>query len=240
MPKPIDMFNEQCNPRIMQLLSEKSTVKQEVFRKSHDYFALLKNIVSQIAVNLNTDICKVDETVKVEFKDKNNFECEIHFGGDILLFNMQTNVFTFDKSHAIWRNSYVQDDERRAYFVMINIYNFLADSFRYQRMEDMGILLGRLFINREGHFFVEGKRQLGFMFSDLARQEIDEQSLKDVVDTAIIQGLEFDLTVPDYREAMLVSVGEIMATSNELHLKTSKKVELGYYSRMESSNKKIK
>jgi len=39
---------------------------------------------------------------------------------------------------------------------------------------------------------------------------------------------------------MLVSVREIMETSNELHLKTSKNVEIGYYSRMEFGNKKIK
>lgn len=224
----------------MELLSERSTVKQEVYRKSFEYFALLKQTLKQVAVNLNSDICKVDESVKVDYKDKNNFECEIHFGGDILLFNMQTNVFTFNKGHAVWRTGYVKEDQSRAYFIMINIYNFLADSFKYHRTEDMGVLLGRMFINREGHFFVEGKRQLGFMFSDLAHQQISEQSLKDVVDTAIIQGLEFDLTVPDYRDVMLVSVREIMETSNELHLKTSKNVEIGYYSRMESVNKKIK
>jgi hypothetical protein len=234
------MINDQCNPRIMQLLTEKSSVKQEVYRKSQDYFQLIKQTVNQVALNLNSDICKVDESVKVEYKDKNNFECEIHFGGDILLFNMHTNVFTFKKSHAIWRNGYVKEDVSRAYFTMINIYNFLADSIKYHRTEDMGVLLGRLFINREGHFFVEGKRQLGFLFSDLAHQEVGEQSLKEVVDTAIIQGLEFDLTVPDYRDVMLVSVREIMETSNELHLKTSKNVEIGYYSRMESDQKKIK
>ena len=239
MPKPTSMFNEQCNPRIMQLLAEKSTVKQEVYRKSHDYFSLLKSIVEKIAVDLNSDICKVDESVKVEYKDKNNFECEIHFSGDVLLFNMQTNVFTFDKKHALWRTSYIKEDASRAYFTMINIYNFLADSFKFHRSADMGVLLGRIFINREGHFFVEGKRQLGFLFSDLAHQKVGAQSLKDVVDTAIIQGLEFDLTVPDYRQVMLVSVREIMETSNELHLKTSKNVEIGYYSRMESSDKKI-
>ncbi len=234
------MTNEPCNPRIMQLLTERASVKQQVFRDSHGHFKMLKQIVKQIADGLSGDICKVDESVKVAYKDKNNFECEIHFSGDILLFNMQTNVFTFDRNHAIWRSSYVKEDERRAYFTMINIYNFLADSFKYHRNRDVGILLGRLFINREGHFFVEGKRQLGFLFSNLAHQELTEESLKKVVDTAIIQGLEFDLTVPDFREVMLVSVGEIMETSNELHLKTSKKVELGYYSRMETGDKKIR
>ncbi len=234
------MFKVDCNPQIMELLTTKASVKQQIFRESRGHFDKLKKIVREIAEILSEDICKVDESVKVSFKDKSSYECEIHFSGDVLLFNMQTNVFTFDKGHAIWRNSYVKEDESRAYFTMINIYNFLADSFRYNRSRDMGVLLGRLFINREGHFFVEGKRQLGFMFSNLAQQELNEASLKKVVDTAIIQCLEFDLTVPDYRDVMLVSVREIMETSNELHLKTSKKVELGYYSRMESTDKKIR
>lgn len=224
----------------MELLTDKASVKQEIFRNSHEQFSLLKQIVKEVADNLSSDICKIDESVKVKYKDKNNFECEIHFSGDVLLFNMQTNVFTFDRSHAIWRSSYIKADTSRAYFTMINIYNFLADSFKYHRTQDVGILLGRIFINREGHFFVEGRRQLGFLFANLAQQQLSEQSLKEVIDTAIIQCLEFDLTVPDYREVMLVSVGEIMETSNVLHLKTSKKVGLGYYSRMEAGHKKIK
>lgn len=227
------MKKNPCNPRIIELLTEKSSVKQEVFRKGKDYFAQLKECVQQVADTLDSSICEVDESVKVEYKDKSVYECELHFSGDILLFNMHTNVFTFDNDHAIWKTGYIKEDRSRAYFAMINIYNFLADSIRYDRQNDMGILLGRMFVNREGHFFVEGKRQLGFMFNNLVQQEVSPEMLKKVVDTAVIHGLEFDLTVPDYREVMMVSVKQIRQTSNELHLKTAKKVELGYYSRME-------
>ncbi|MDZ7847086.1 MAG: hypothetical protein U5L96_10100 [Owenweeksia sp.] len=34
-----------CNPRIVELLSEKASVKQEVFRKGKDYFKQLKEVV---------------------------------------------------------------------------------------------------------------------------------------------------------------------------------------------------
>ena len=234
------MSKEHCNPRVMELLTRKASVKQEVFRKSQDQFNLLKKTLKQVAHSLSSGICEVDESVKVTYKDKNSFECEIQFSGDVLLFNMQTNVFTFDRNHAMWRTGYIKEDESRAYFTMINIYNFLADSFKFHRTQDMGILLGRLFVNREGHFFVEGKRQLGFLFSNLAQQVLNEESMEDIVNTAVIQGLEYDLTVPDFRESMLISVREILETSKELHLKTSKKVELGYYSRMEAPDKKIR
>ena len=229
--------NQPCNPRILELLSEKSSVKQEVFRKSKDYFKQLKEIVRGISTNLDEKICTVDNAVKVEFKDKGLNECELHFSGDMLLFNMHTNVFSFDKSHHLWKTGYLREDSKRGYFAVINIYNFMADSIRYNRYKDMGVLLGRIFVNREGHFFVEGKRQLGFLFSQLDRQKLSEESLKKIVDAAIIQSLEYDLTVPDYRDVMLVSVREILETSNELQLKTSKKVELGYYSRMQGEGK---
>lgn len=231
------MEENPCNPRIIQLLSEKSSLKQEVFRKGKDYFGQLKGMVGKISTDLDQNICEVDNSVKIEFKDKGSFECELHFSGDVLLFNMHTNVFTFDKGNALWKTGYIREDPKRAYFAMINIYNFLADSFRYKRYKDMGVLLGRIFVNREGHFFVEGKRQLGFMFTKLGQQTLDENALKKIIDTAVVQGLEYDLTVPDYKDVMLVSVREIMETSNELHLKTSKKVELGYYSRMKASQK---
>lgn len=226
-----------CNPRVMELLSEKSSVKQEVFRKGKDYFAQLKELVGQTAHGLQESICEVDDSVKVEFKDKGIFECELYFSGDVLLFNMHSNVFTFNRSNFLWRTGYIKEDPRRAYFAMVNIYNFMADSFRYNRYKDVGVLLGRLFINREGHFFVEGKRHLGFVFSKLGQQKMDTDVLKKIIDTSIIQGLEYDLTVPNYRDVMVVSVKQIKETSDELHLKTGKQVELGYYSRMQGRKK---
>ena len=37
----------------------------------------------------------------------------------------------------------------------------------------------------------------------------------------MIYSLEYDLTVPEYRDAMVVSVRQIQEMSNELHLKNS-------------------
>ena len=66
---------------------------------------------------------------------------------------MHTNTFSFDKSHQIWNSSYVKEDEYKAYCGVINVYNFLSDSFKYNRANDLGYMIGRLFINKEKHFF---------------------------------------------------------------------------------------
>lgn len=222
----------QCNTRVMQLLTEKASIKQEVFRKSKDYFSMMKAVVESVTTCVADEVVKVDEALKLQFKDNSPNECELHFSGDVLLFNMHTNVFTFDPSHRIWQAGYIKEDRRRAYFAMINIYNFLADSLNYQRLNDAGLLLARVFVNREGHFFVEGKKQMGFIFNHPGQQMMNESNIKELVDTAMICSLEHDLTVPDYKDSMVVSVRQIQTLSDELQVKTSKKVGLGYYPRM--------
>lgn len=222
-----------CHPKVFDLLSHKSVLKQKIFREGKKYFSTLKELANDMASCYDEQVCKVDDSVKIEFKDKGTFECELHFGGDILLFTMHTNVFTFERNHIIWKNGYVKEDKNRAYFCMINIYNFLADSLRYNRMDDQGVLLGRIFINHEGHFFVEGRKQLGFLFNHIGQQTINQDTLREILNTAMIYSLEYDLTVPPYKSVRTVSVGQVLALSEELHHKTAKKVELGYYSRMQ-------
>ncbi|MEQ9262138.1 MAG: hypothetical protein RLP14_03155 [Owenweeksia sp.] len=222
-----------CNSRIMELLQKKSALKQKVYRETLNVFGRLKIQLEGVADSLSGEICKIDEHVKLEYRNKSRYEAEIQFSGDVLLFNMHTNVFTFDKEHHIWKTDYVKEDGLRGYFGMINIYNFLADSFRFNRVNDVGILLGRIFVNHEGHFFIEGKRQLGFLYNQLGEGIITDDNLKKVVDTAVIYALEYDLTVPDLEEVLLASVGQVQTLSNELHLKTSKKLGFKFHTKME-------
>ena len=46
--------------------------------------------------------------------------------------------------------SYVKEDKNRSYCGVIHLYNFLADSFKYNRLNDVGYLIGRVFIIRIG------------------------------------------------------------------------------------------
>jgi hypothetical protein len=217
----------------MELLTHKASLKQEIFRKGKEYFNTLKKVAGQMASDLDCEVCEVDDAVKISYREEGTYEFELQFGGDLLLFNMHTNVFSFDKGHKIYNTGYIKEDGDRGYFCMINIYNFLADSLRYNRKDDGGILLGRIFINREGHYMVEGPKQIGYLFNHLQTQVADAESLKKIIEAVMIYSLEYDLTVPDYRSVMQVSVRQVQAMSDELHLKTTKKVELGYYSRMQ-------
>ena len=107
---------------------------------------------------------------------------------------------------------------------MINIYNFLADSFKYHRTQDRGYLIGRIYVNKDGHFLVQGKRQLGFLYNDFINAELNKESLRNVLQSAILYTLDFDLLTPPYQSMQEVSVMEIQALSQHLNIATGKRL----------------
>ncbi len=218
------MEHKHCNPEILKLLAEKSSTKQFVYRQTKQLFEDFKSLISEVADELNSNICDIDANVVVEFKESGIFECRISFSGDVIVFQMHSNVFTFENNHHIWKTSYVKDNPMRAYFGVIHMYNFLADSFRYNRMQDYGYLMGRIFINKERHFFVEGKRQFGFLFNDLAKDVFDAKHMRSIIEKCIIYALDFDLTTPDFNLMREVTVAQVEAQGDYLNMATRKRL----------------
>ncbi|MCC6690704.1 MAG: hypothetical protein IT235_04155, partial [Bacteroidia bacterium] len=143
---------------ILKSLKEKASMKQDVFKNTFDTFLLLKTVVKDV-VNRLKEYNKTDERIIIDYKEVGDHQLQIHVAGDTLIFYMHTNIFDFDKSHRIWKTSYVKEDPNRSFCGMIQVFNFLSDSFKYNRVNDLGYLIGRIFINKELHYFVEGKRQ---------------------------------------------------------------------------------
>lgn len=209
---------------IIKILKEKAVLKQEIFSKTKDVFKLLKECLAEINKDLVTQVNTDGTKLYFNYQEKGDFEAIIAFAGDTLIFHMHTNVFNFDRSHSIWKTTYVKEDERRAYCGVINIYNFLTDSFRYNREQDLGYLIARIFVNHELHYFVEGKRQLGFLYNDFANAVIDKEALTKIVESSILYSLDFDLLTPSYDQVKQVSMMEIFANSEMLQLKTGKRM----------------
>ena len=118
---------------------------------------------------------------------------------------------------------------------MINIFNFLSDSFKYNRTNDLGYLVGRVFINKENHYFIEGKRQLGFLYTDFVNATIDKNAIKSIIESTILYCLNFDLFTPPFDSVKELSVSEIQEASNSMNIKTGKR--LGF--RFQSDNDKM-
>lgn len=212
------------NDLILQLLREKSSLKQDVFYTTIDLFNQLKTVVKTVAAELKPQAEAIDKRLVIEYHERNAYEIELRVAGDVLLFHMHTNVFEFDTSHQIWKTSYVKENHGRSYCGVINMYNFLADSFKYQRLNDLGYLIARLFVNNEKHYFVEGKRQLGFLYNDFANAQITAEDLRKIVESTIVYCLDFDLFTPPFDEVKVISLGQVQEDSSMMSLKTGKRL----------------
>jgi hypothetical protein len=210
--------------KIIETLQSKSVLKQDVYDKTLSTFELFKKCFKGISEDLSQQVTKKDQRVKIEYNEKGQFEAILKVAGDVLIFNMHTNIFDFDKSHGIWKSSYLQQDSGRSYCGMITVFNFLSDSLKYNRVNDVGYLVARIFVNKEGHFFVEGKKKLGFLFNDFAHSELDEAKISAIIESIIIYCLEFDLLAPPYDAVRQATVGEMLELSSTMFSKTGKRV----------------
>jgi len=218
---------------ILRLLSEKSVMKQDVFSNTITVFNELKELLKQKSEELTLAIKQIDKRVTINYKDVTPQSIQLKVAGDMLDFYMHTNVFEFERSHPMYKSGYIKNNELNSYCGIINVYNFLADSFKYNRLNDMGYLIARIFVNRDKRFFVETKTQLGYKYANFSAQEITKDELIDIINEIIIFAVGFDLLIPPFDSVKQVSVLEIQEKSNSNALRTGKR--LGY-SGTESSN----
>ncbi len=209
--------------RILDVLRTKSVMKQDVYRRTMSLFEEIKEILQELAVDLEKEIIQQDKRIAVGFTDKSSTSCELKVAGDVIVFHMHTNVFRIDRDNELWKTEFLKEDELRGFFGVVNIYNFLSDSFKYNRDRDLGYLIARLFLNKDGHFFLQGKRQLGKMYGDLAAQVMDKEKLREILLSVIMYVLEFDLLAPPYDQVNQVTVSE-MHELNAPHLSTGKRL----------------
>ena len=201
-------LNEQ-KVKIVETLQDKSVLKQKVHDNTESAFIRIKSLLEALTREINRDITDTDKRIRLVYKENGKFDVTIKVAGDILVFSMHSNVFQFDRDHPVWKTPYIQKNKDNSYSGIISIYNFLSDSFKYSRLDDLGYLIARIFINRENQYFVEGKRQMAMLFSNYGNEELGREALKRIVFTAMQYSLEFDLLVPPYDSVKIASVGQL-------------------------------
>ena len=206
------------------LVFDKSDLKQQVFRATKETFELFRETTREMMRLFQEQNSKEGRNVNFEFTDHGDFEFEVKFAGDVLVFMMHTNVFEFSRDHQVMKSNYIREDKRRSYCGVIRIYNFLADSFAYNRDQDLGYMIGRVFVNNEKHYFIEGKRELGMLYNNFNTSLITSESVQSIVESAIEYTTNFDLLTPPYDEVKLVSVGEMRSDLDKKSLVTGKRL----------------
>mgnify|MGYP001196217414 FL=1 len=219
---------------IIDLLQKKASTKQAVYSITQSIFLDLQNILKKKSKRISDLVTKKDKRVEISYASQGKFGAQIKFSGETLLFHMHSNVFDFPSTHPVHKTKYVKEDSLRAFCGVIHVYNFLSDSLKYNRVNDSGFLIARIFINKDSHFFVEGDRELGFLFNDFINEKIDSDKINRIVDMLMIYALNFDLQTPNFNDIREVFVHQILDMSNIQKIKTSKR--MGYKFSFETNN----
>ena len=209
---------------LFKVLNEKGTLKQDVFAKTHEAFNLFKQEAELLSTQYAPRAKKGKVAIPFEYQDRGEFEFRLRFAGDVLIFMMHTNIFQFSRDHLVMRTSYIKDDERRSYSGIIHIFNFLTDSFKYNRLNDIGYLIGRAFINRDYHYFIEGKREVASMYNNFATERINKTQVRRIIRSAMLYTINFDLLIPPYGNMKEVNVREMQTTLDAMLIKTGKRM----------------
>lgn len=213
---------EEARKIIQTILEQKSGLKQDIFQDTKNHFERFKKQLLEEIGSLRSLV--EDGRIRLHVEHKGEFQVQVFVGSDVLIFQMHTNVFKLPDEHPLWQTDYLKEDKTRGYFGIINIYNFLAESYLKNRMNDLGYLIGRVFINKDEHFMVEGKGQLGFLFRDLTNSVLTDSILTHIIQVSVAYALEFDLLTPPYEIVSKVTVFQMHEIEANSQLSTGKRL----------------
>lgn len=191
---------------------------------SKSVFGELKSELKSLFDELKAAVRKNGQKVPVEFTDRSPYQAEAVIGDDFLVFLLLPTVATFEADHDVWKSSYVKDDPARSFVGKVYVYNFMSDSFTFNRPADQGVLIARLFVNKDRHFFVEGKKQLGIRFNDFANAVLDQSALREVLEAVVLHSLDFDPFAPPFEGVQQITVAEVQESTLQTRIATGKRL----------------
>ena len=217
---------------LLKLLLDKSALKQDVADDCEKVFTSFKKAICKELDALKLKI--KDPRIRLNYEDKGAHEIHAYIGSDVLVFNLHRNVFKMPDNDPLWGTAYFRSNENNGYFGIINIFNFLAESFLQHRMNDSGYLIGRIFINHERHFYVEGKGHLGSLFRDTQNSVVNDEFIAAIVQLSFAYALQFDLHIPPFDYFSEITVEQIQLMGESLKLQTAKR--LGFKMKADESD----
>jgi hypothetical protein len=212
------------NPDLFQIINKKGQLKQLVYRNTLESINLIKKVITDLRKEYQKKYSLDPQSIPFIQQDRGEFEVHLQFAGDILIFTMHTNVFEFSRYHEVMSTSYIREDKNRSYCGIISIYNFLADSYKYNRVNDVGYLIGRIFVNKDKCYFIEGKREVGLLYNNFGQEILDEKAARQIVESAIMYTINFDLLTPPYDTLKEISLEEMQSIVDSYTLKTGKRL----------------
>lgn len=197
-------------------LVSKGELKNDIFSATFETMQIFKDVAENFERYYKNNFLQEHEKVQVIFRNNNQYEFQLRFGGDVLVFMMHTDIFEFPRAHEVMRSQYIKEDKNRSYCGIIQIFNFLSDSFKYNRYNDIGYMIGRIMINKEKHYYIEGKKELAQVLNNFSQNELNLESITEILHSAIKYAINFDLLLPDYETFKEISARDIIQMEDSI------------------------
>ena len=208
---------------VCEQIKNKMELKKLVYNNIEASFELLNAIAKIYPKKFHELYPHSDVEVKYEYKQSMSFR--LRFGSDILYFALHSNIYEFSRDHELMKTPYIREDKERSYCGMISIYNFLTDSVLYSRPNDVGYLIGRIFVNKENHCYIDGKREIGQVYNNFNTTVFDNDFAILILEAAIQYTVNFDLLVPPYEMMKEISINDMLEFDNkQLPFRTGKRL----------------
>jgi hypothetical protein len=212
-------------------INKKGTLKMTVFKNTENAFELFKKEAERFPATY-WEHHNQPENIKFESLQAQSFS--LQFGSDILFFVLHSNVFEFNRDHELMKTPYIRENKDRAYCGIISIYNFLSDSLYYNRYNDLGYLIGRIFINMENHCYTDGKRELAQIYNNFNTVVFDQSLATLILESAIQYTVNFDLLVPPYEMVKEITIQDMHEINNKhMPIRTAKRLGFRFQADME-------
>lgn len=193
---------------IKDMLENKSTAKQTTFGLLRSAFDILckdsQGVIDELLAKANPG----NEDVTVYFRNVSKHEFHLKLAGDLLIFMMHTNIVTFEDEHPVMQQEYIRSKEVNRYFGQINIYNFMYDSLKYNRGNDPGYLIGRLMINHENRFFMEGEESFTSLYGNIPAEPLTPAILQDIVKISLKTAINTDLMAMPFQRVRWITLNQ--------------------------------
>lgn len=189
---------------IVSKLQTTSKLKYNLFESTESLFKELESICGDLSLEITKEN-KEGKPIPIKVEKINDYEFIFRIGGDVLIFILQSNIVRLPDDTYLSKSKYLKEDVSLRYFGQILIYNFLSDTLTFGRLDDPGYLIGRILLNRENKFFLEGDRKIVFNFPELKENPVSKEKMRDLVEQLIESALENDLLAPSFQDIMLIT-----------------------------------
>lgn len=224
---------------LSQLLITKGSMKLDVYQAALDLMKLFKNSAVEFDNFFKNEYPEEYKSLLVKYIDKNSNLFQINFASDVLIFMLHTNIFEFSRNHEVMRTPYIKEDKERSYCGMISIYNFLSDSLTNVRVNDIGYLVGRVMVNKDSHYYVEGKKELAQILNNFSVNKYSQEAVNDIFYSAMKYSINFDLLLPDFDVIKFITVNDMMQMENQIvTIPTAKRLGFTFDRDKDINNKK--